>query len=109
MPIAPEGKFPVRRGNAENATKFVDAWSKLPVGVDRKKPLADLYPAEMIGEIVGGLDVAQRWGVKDGQLALASKMINSQVFNQIVRKFTDDAISADEAVAALNEELAKIK
>nr|WP_321443671.1 extracellular solute-binding protein [uncultured Cohaesibacter sp.] len=109
LAIAPEGKFPVRRGDAENATKFVDAWSKLPVGVDRKKPLADLYPAEMIGEIVGGLDVAQRWGVKDGQLALASKMINSQVFNQIVRKFTDDAISADEAVAALNEELAKIK
>jgi multiple sugar transport system substrate-binding protein len=32
----------------------------------------------MIEEIVGGLDVAQRWGVADGQLALASRMINSQ-------------------------------
>ncbi|WP_198662988.1 ABC transporter substrate-binding protein [Cohaesibacter intestini] len=109
LSIAPEGKFPTRRGDKGNPTKFTEAWAKLPVGVDRKKPLGDLYPSEMIGEIVGGLDVAQRWGVKEGQLALASKMINAQVFNQIVRKFTDDAISADEAVAALNEELAKIK
>ena len=109
LAIAPEGKFPVRRGDADNATKFVDAWAKLDVGVDRKKPLAELYPAEMINEIVAGLDVAQRWGVKEGQLALASKIINSQIFNQIVRKFTDGVISADEAVASLNEELAKIK
>ena len=109
LAIAPEGKFPIRRGDKENATKFVDAWAKLPVGVDRKKPLADLYPAEMISEIVGGLDVAQRWGVKEGQLALASKIINSQVINQIVRKYIDDAVSADEAVSMLNEELAKIK
>ena len=99
----------MRRGDADNPTKFIDAWSKLPVGVDRKKPLADLYPTEMIGEIVSGLDVAQRWGVEDGQLALASKMINSQIFNQIVRKYTDGVIGAEEAVASMNEELAKIK
>ncbi|WP_319530002.1 extracellular solute-binding protein [uncultured Cohaesibacter sp.] len=109
LSIAPEGKFPVRRGDADNPTKFIDEWSKLPVGVNRFKPLAELYPAEMINEIVGGLDVAQRWGVEEGQLALASKMINSQIFNQVVRKFTDDVITADEAVAELNAELAKIQ
>ena len=47
------------------------------MGVDRKAPLGDLYAQEMIDEIVGGLDVAQRWGVAEGQLALASKMITS--------------------------------
>ena len=109
LSIAPEGKFPVRRGDKENPSKFTDAWAKLPVGVDRQKPLGELYPAEMINEIVAGLDVAQRWGVKEGQLALASKMINSQVFNQVVRQFTDGVISGDEAVAKLNEELAKIE
>ena len=109
LAIAPEGKFPVRRGDKDNGSKFIDAWSKLPVGVDRKKPLAELYPSDMIGEIVAGLDVAQRWGVKEGQLALASKIINAQIFNQIVRKFTDGEMTADEAVQSLNEELAKIK
>ena len=44
LSIAPEGKFLVRQ--LENPELYLDAWSKLPVGVDRKAPLADLYPAE---------------------------------------------------------------
>jgi multiple sugar transport system substrate-binding protein len=42
--IAPEGKFPVRRGTADDPEKFVEEWASLPVGVDRKAPLGDLYP-----------------------------------------------------------------
>ncbi|WP_282095937.1 ABC transporter substrate-binding protein [Epibacterium ulvae] len=109
LSIAPEGKFPVRRGTADDAEAFSKAWSKLPVGVDRKAPLGDLYAQEMIDEIVGGLDVAQRWGVKEGQLSLASKMINSQAINRIVREYIDDQIDAAAAVAALNEELGEIE
>ncbi|MEM7616594.1 MAG: extracellular solute-binding protein, partial [Pseudomonadota bacterium] len=71
LSIAPEGKFPVRKGTADEPQKFSVAWSELPVGVDRKAPLAELYAQEMIDEIVGGLDVAQRWGVAEGQLSLA--------------------------------------
>lgn len=108
LAIAPEGKFPVRRGTAENATQFVDAWAKLPVGVDRKKPLGDLYPQEVIDRIVGGLNVAKRWGVAEGQLALASKIINSQVINRYVREYVDGVRDGAATVAALNAELAKI-
>ena len=109
LSIAPEGKFPVRRGNAGNPTAFVDAWSKLDVGVDRKAPLSELYDASMIDEIVGGLDVAQRWGVADGQLALASKIINSQAINRIVREYIDGDIAATDAVAKMNAELGAIE
>jgi multiple sugar transport system substrate-binding protein len=109
LSIAPEGKFPVRRGDKMNATKFVDAWSKLPVGIDRKAPLADLYPPEVIGAIVAGLETADRWGVKEGQLSLASKIINSQVFNRLVREYIDDERSAGDTVSLLNQEIAKIK
>ncbi|MCR8549788.1 extracellular solute-binding protein [Salipiger sp. P9] len=108
LAIAPEGKFPIRRGTADAPEKFVTEWSKLPVGVDRKAPLGDLYPQEMIDEIVAGLDVAQRWGVADGQLALASKMINSQAVNRVVREYIDGQIDAPAAVARLNEELGAI-
>jgi len=109
LSIAPEGKFPVRRGVPEEPEKFVRAWSELPVGVDRKAPLSALYPPEMVAEIVGGLDVAQRWGVKEGQLALASKIINSQVINRVVREYIDGQIDGPAAVAKLNGELAKIR
>ena len=109
LSIAPEGKFPVRKGTAENPAAFVDAWSKLDVGVDRKAPLSELYESSMIDEIVGGLDVAKRWGVEEGQLALASKIINSQAINRVFRAYFDGDMDAEAAVAALNEELAAIE
>ena len=109
LSIAPEGKFPVRRGTADNPSAFAEAWSKLPVGVDRKAPLGELYAQEMIDEIVGGLDVARRWGVAEGQLALASRIINSQVVNRLVREYIDGTRDASSTVAALNEELAKVE
>ncbi len=109
LSIAPEGKFPVRRGNADSPTAFTDLWATLPVGVDRKAPLGDLYEASMIQEIVGGLDVAQRWGVDEGQLALASKIINSQGINRVVREYIDGEIEGAAAVAALNEAIASVE
>ncbi|MGI9416582.1 MAG: carbohydrate ABC transporter substrate-binding protein, partial [Geminicoccaceae bacterium] len=107
--MAPEGKFPVRRGSAEDPEAYINEWSGLPVGVDRKAPLAEIYPAEVIDEIVTGLDVADRWGVADGQLGLASKMINSQAMNRIVRQYIDDEIDAAAAVEAMNAEFGKIE
>lgn len=109
LSIAPEGKFPVRAGTVDQPDKFKALWATLPVGVDRKAPLGDLYEQAMIDEIVGGLDVAQRWGVAEGQLALASKMINSQIINRVVREYIDGRVDAAGAVAAMNAELAAIQ
>ena len=109
LAIAPEGKFPVRRGTADNPTEYADLWATLDVGVDRKAPLGDLYEASMIDEIVSGLDVAQRWGVADGQLAAASAIINSQVINRLVREYIDGERDAAATVAALNDAIAAIQ
>ena len=109
LSIAPEGKFPVRRGDGKNATVFADNWSKLPVGVDRKAPLSDIYPQQTIRQIVSGLDTANRWGVKEGQLSLASKILNSQVINRYFREYFDGVRSAEETHTELNKALAKIK
>jgi multiple sugar transport system substrate-binding protein len=108
LAIAPEGKFPSRNGTSSNPTEYIDGWSKLDVGVDRRAPLSDLYPADVISSIVEGLDVAQRWGVSEGQLGLASKIINSQVINRVVREFIDGDIAANAAVEKMNSELSKI-
>jgi len=108
LSIAPEGKFPVRRGEPTDTARYIKAWSKLPVGVDRKAPLSDLYDASTIRRIVSGLETADRWGVAEGQLSLASKMINSQLINRVVRQYIDGEISASEAIAKLNDGLAAI-
>ena len=109
LAIAPEGKFPVRRGTADNPTEYTDLWATLDVGIDRRAPLGDLYEASVIEDIVGGLDVAQRWGVTEGQLATASKVINSQVINRVVRQYIDGEIEGAAAVAALNEAIASVE
>ena len=109
LSIAPEGKFPVRRGEPLNTAKYVKAWSKLPVGVDRKAPLSELYSPLTIDKIVAGLETADRWGVSEGQLSLASKIINSQFINRIVREYIDDQIDVKAAVAKMNKELSSIK
>jgi len=108
LSIAPEGKFPTRRGTADEPDKFKAEWSMLDVGVDRKAPLSKLYAPEMIEEIVVGLDKAQRWGVEDGQLSLASKMINGQAINRLVREYIDGERDAAATVEMMNEELAKV-
>ncbi len=83
LSIAPEGKFPVRRGNSSDPEAFTKAWSKLPVGVDRKAPLSDLYDPDVINNIVAGLDTANRWGVKEGELSRASKVIQICLYGKV--------------------------
>ncbi|WP_229073164.1 ABC transporter substrate-binding protein [Actinoplanes sp. DH11] len=70
LSIAPEGKIPVRKGTAEDATKFATAWSTLPAGVDTKKPLAELYPEDFLTAMRQSPDTFQRWGFPQKQGAL---------------------------------------
>ena len=109
LSIAPEGKFPVRNGTADEPEKFVDMWSTLPVGVDRKKPLSELYDPAVIHEIVSGLKTADRWGVAEGQLAKASRIINSQIINTLVREYIDGERDASATADLINEEIAAVE
>jgi multiple sugar transport system substrate-binding protein len=94
---APEGKFPVRKGPDAGSTEYETTWAGLDVGVDRKAPLADIYPQQVIDDIVAGLSVGDRWGVDSGQLANASKVINSQIMSRVIREMTDGELSVDAA------------
>ncbi len=100
---APEGKFPVRRGDSEGDTQYEALWAGLPVGVDRKAPLADIYPESVINDIVAGLSVGDRWGVASGNLGMASKMVNARVMSQVIRKFVDGELSIDAAADEIVE------
>ena len=104
--MAPEGKFPVRNGTFGGDTSYQKVWASLDVGVDRKEPLANIYPKSVIDDIVEGLSVGDRWGVADGQLATASKLVNARVMSQVIRKYIDGEISLD---AAADEIVAKHK
>lgn len=94
---APEGKFPVRRGYKSGDTSYDVMWSELPVGVDRKAALGDIYSKEVIDDIVAGMAVADRWGVSSGNLGKASKLVNARIMSQVIRQYVDGDLSLDEA------------
>jgi len=96
--MAPEGKFPVRKGSSAGATDYETMWSGLPVGVDRKEPLSNIYPKSVIDDIVAGLSVGDRWGVTDGQLEKASKIVNARVMSQVIRKYVDGDLGMEDAL-----------
>ncbi len=100
---APEGKFPVRKGPSAGANDYETLWASLPVGVDRKAPLGDIYPESVINDIVAGLSVGDRWGVDSGNLATASKIVNARVMSQVFRQYIDGDLSLDEAAAMIVE------
>ena len=75
LALSPEGKFPTRAGSKDNPQQYVDAWAKLKTGVDTKKPLADLYPAEVLDALSKSTDTMSRWGFQQGQ----GKLVGAQL------------------------------
>lgn len=67
LAVAPEGKYPVRNGDAKNPTKFVDEWPSLPAGVDKKRPLNKVYDARTLKQVAHAIGTLQRWAIPQGQ------------------------------------------
>ena len=108
LSIAPEGKFPVRRGTAGNANLFVEGWSRLPVGVNRKRPLVDLYPARVISDLMEGLETGSRWGFDRGYGYLTSRLYDTRVVAETVRAYIDGSISAQQAAQRMQTETERL-
>lgn len=105
LSIAAEGTFPVRRGPEPGSREFVERWSQLEVGVDKKAPLSEFYDEDVIEDIVAGLEQASRWGYREGQGALVSSLYGTRVMSQAVREFTDGERTAEETASLLQMEV----
>jgi multiple sugar transport system substrate-binding protein len=105
LAIAPEGKFPMRQGTADEPNAFVDGWSELEVGVDRRAPLSDFYSEEDLDTIVSGSEGYSRMGFDQGYPALASA-VGSQFFIQenLVAYLNGD-LSLEEAAEEIQFEI----
>jgi len=109
LSMAPEGKFPVRRGTTAEPNRFIDGWSKLKIGVDRKRALGEIYPPEVVKKILAGLEVADRWGFKAGYGALVAKLYGEKVIPKIVRRYIDGELTAEQAAAEMQRAVEALK
>ncbi len=94
---APEGKFPLRAGTAEERTRYADAWATLQAGVDRKAPLSTFYAAEDIAAVKKGPETFTRWGFEQGQGALVGAARSELRIARVVAESVGRGASGQEA------------
>jgi multiple sugar transport system substrate-binding protein len=97
LAIAPEGKIPARSGTSANPKEYADGWIKLSAGVDKKEPLAEIYPAEVLTTIASSAANFDRWGIPQGQGELAAAVAGQYVVPQALAKMLNSGASAADA------------
>jgi multiple sugar transport system substrate-binding protein len=107
LSAAPEGKFPTRSGTADEPNRFVDLWRTIPAGVDRKVPLAEIYPPQVLDALAGSLGTFRRWGITQGQGALVGATLGELPVPQAIAAMTSGEVppadAAKEAADAVSE------
>jgi len=105
--FAPEGKVPTRQGTADEPTRYIDAWSTLPAGVDTKAPLADFYPTDVLDALRTSPDTFTPWGISQGQGALVGAALGELPVPQALAAMTggelEPAEAAQQAAEAVQE------
>lgn len=101
---ATEGRVPLRTGTANEPTKYVDAWSKLPFGADpaNKKSVSDVYGADVATSVAKGATSISRWafGTKDAPL-------EGRVFSQNLLSKNLDALLGGAPAAQVSKQMAQ--
>lgn len=105
LAVAPEGKFPMRQGTADNPTAFIDGWKELETGVDRRAALGTIYSDEVINTLIEGAGSFNRWGFPQGQGTLVSAVYESLPVPRLLRDVLDGTLTAEAAVEEMQFEV----
>ena len=73
LAVNPERKVPLRLGTADAPRRFIDAWGAQPLA-DSDLSLTDIYGAETVARLRDGIAAAPRWGIREGQGALLTRL-----------------------------------
>jgi multiple sugar transport system substrate-binding protein len=103
--IAPEGKFPARKGTSADAQRYTNGWNTLAAGVDTKRPLGEIYPAEVMQALRNSPDTFRRWGITQGHGALVGATLGElpipKAINALTSGSTDAAGACKQATDAV--------
>lgn len=105
LAVAVEGKFPMRRGTPDNPTLYMEGWSTLPTGVDRKAPLGDFYSQDVINLISEGATGFARWGFGEGQGELVGAVYQSLVVPRAIADILNGSLTPEEAAEEIQLEV----
>ena len=107
--VAAEGKFPMRRGTADNPTEYIDGWGQLEVGVDRRAPLSDFYSADVLADVIAGANSLNRPFIPQGQGLLLSAVSAERIIPQTIADVIEGFLTPEEAAAELQTRMEEIQ
>ena len=108
LAVTPEGRFPARSGTKDNPEEYNEAWSKLKAGVDEKKPLADLYPPEVLEALTKSTDTMSRWGFQQDQGKLVGAQLAELPIPKAVAAMLDGQLTPDAAAKQAQADVEEI-
>jgi multiple sugar transport system substrate-binding protein len=109
LAVAPEGKVPTRTGTADEPGVFSDGWQQLEAGVDTKALLSSVYSADILDSVIAAPDSFNRWGIPQGQGALAAAVGGQFVVPQAIASMLNSGVSAEDAAKEANDQATTIQ
>jgi multiple sugar transport system substrate-binding protein len=94
LALSPQGKYPVRSGDAADAERFTTAWRRLQSGVERRAPLSRFYGAAVIDSLGDGVRSFQRWGFPQGEAPLMGALRSQEPITRPLALATVGTIDA---------------
>ncbi|MCS5719165.1 extracellular solute-binding protein [Herbiconiux sp. CPCC 205763] len=107
--MAPEGKFPLRTGDATDPAKFTTGWTQLQAGVDTKKTLSEVYDADTIAALQGIPAEINRWAIPQGQGALLGPVNTELPIAKAVADLGSDSATAKEAAQSATDAVQQLE
>jgi multiple sugar transport system substrate-binding protein len=109
LSMAAEGKLPVRLGTKEDPEKFTKGWMELEFGVTTRAKISRFYGADVVKTIMSGVGSFDRWGFSEGKGSLVSKIYGTKVIPEILKKFLEGELTAQEAAQMMNARVRKLQ
>jgi multiple sugar transport system substrate-binding protein len=109
LAISPQGKYPVRAGDAREFDRYARGWAELESGVDRRAPLSRFYSEASIQSLGDGVRSFQRWGFQQDQVALVGAMSDLQPVTEALAAAIRGDITPDEAAEKAQSAVVKLQ
>jgi len=108
LALAPEGKFPVRTGTKDQPTTFTDAWNHLETGRDRREPISEIYPPEVLTVLTTSTDTMNRWGFPQGQEVLVAAQLGELPITKALAAALDGTLDPAAAAEQAQADMSRI-
>lgn len=107
--MAPEGKFPLRHGDASDPQKYSNGWKDLLTGVDTKKKLSDVYDAQTLATLQAVPSHIDRWAIPQGQGALLGPVDTQLPVAKAVADMATGSMTPGQAAQTASDAVNQIK